>query len=189
VDITKKIVLPGGTKAGLEDVLAGYSRICRVDGELGELYYSGYNIHELAQARFEEVIYLLWNGELPKKNQLDELSSKLNKACELHPYLADLIKRFPPAAPPMAVLRTAISALGMADESLKGRNPMRDKNLEPDRERACSLMGQTSAIIAAFERFRRGQAFIPSGKGLSHAENFLYMLSGKKTGGDGIKSL
>src|SRR5215831_18532422 len=61
-------------KDGLEDVIAGRSAICQVDGAAGRLYYRGYEIGELAtQAAFEEVIHLLWFGELPSPTELEAL--------------------------------------------------------------------------------------------------------------------
>ena len=58
----------GTTVAGLEGVVAGESEICYIDGYAGVLSYRGYNIHTLADhATFEEVIFLLWNGWLPKQ--------------------------------------------------------------------------------------------------------------------------
>ena len=65
-------------KAGLEDIIAGESRICFIDGDKGILAYQGYNIHELApNSNFEETCYLLWFGRLPKKAELDDISKKM----------------------------------------------------------------------------------------------------------------
>ena len=62
------------TGAGLEGVVAGESEICYIDGYAGILSYRGYNIHTLAEhATFEEAIYLLWKGSLPKQAELDQL--------------------------------------------------------------------------------------------------------------------
>ena len=56
------------TGAGLEGIVAAESKICFIDGDAGLLSYQGYNIHVLADhATFEEVIYLLWYGRLPKQ--------------------------------------------------------------------------------------------------------------------------
>ena len=69
------ITAPG---AGLEGVVAGESEICYIDGQAGVLSYRGYNIHTLAEnATFEEVIYLLWYGRLPKQEDLDQLKRDL----------------------------------------------------------------------------------------------------------------
>src|SRR5436305_5894421 len=66
------------TGAGLEGVVAGESEICYIDGFAGILSYRGYNIHTLAvEATFEEVIWLLWKGSLPKQAELDSLKALL----------------------------------------------------------------------------------------------------------------
>src|ERR1051326_2948433 len=103
------------TVAGLEGVIAGESEICYIDGYAGVLSYRGYNIHTLADnAVFEEVIYLLWNGSLPKQAELDRLKKDLvaNRGIprEIREFLASV-----PQASPMDVLRTAVSMLSLYD--------------------------------------------------------------------------
>lgn len=162
-------------KAGLEGVVAGASKICEVDGEKGELFYWGYNIHDLAEGTsFEETAYLLWNGELPGKVQLKELKSALVKKSELNSSVRELIARFPRSASPMAALRTAVSSLGMYDATLG------DKSAKANQERAVLLLGNTAAIVAGFERIRKGSDFIPPREDLGFAANFLYMMTGTK---------
>src|SRR5262245_66656496 len=103
-------------KAGLEDVIAGESGICYIDGEKGILAYRGYNIHELApNSTFEETCYLLWFGRLPKQAELDDLSNKLSSSRALPPQLITAMKTMPKDALPMEVLRTAVSMLSMYD--------------------------------------------------------------------------
>src|SRR6516162_7808247 len=98
-------------KAGLEGIVATQSEISDVDGLQGRLIYRGYDIHDLAeQATFEEVIYLLWNGELPNKNRLDELKHQLAADAALPAEVASLLSRIPRTANPMDMLRTAVSA-------------------------------------------------------------------------------
>ncbi len=171
-------------KSGLEGVVAGTSKICEVNGEKGELFYWGYNIHDLAQgASFEETAYLLWHGKLPGREDLSPLSTQLFQAYQLGPSLKELMKRFPRDASPMAVLRTAVSSLGMFDETLK------DKTLEANQKRAVFLLGQTSAIVAGFERIRRGSDFVPPREDLNFAGNFLYMMSGTNPDDTSVKAI
>ncbi|MGH9853587.1 MAG: citrate/2-methylcitrate synthase, partial [Blastocatellia bacterium] len=102
--------------AGLRDVVAAPSSICFIDGEQGILIYSGYNIHDLAQhSTFEEVVYLLWNGRLPKRDELDELDAQLKANRALPAEIIAMIKAFPKDAVPMDALRTVISALAFYD--------------------------------------------------------------------------
>src|SRR3954452_10185026 len=100
--------------AGLEDVVVGPSSICDVNGITGQLIYRGYDIHDLSQnTTFEEVVYLLWNEDLPNQAQLDELNGQLRNNRALPPQVTDLIKSLPKTANPLDVLRTAVSLLGI----------------------------------------------------------------------------
>src|SRR3569833_1261596 len=97
------------TGAGLEGVVAGESEISYNDGHAGILSYRGYNNHTLAEhATFEEVIYLLWNGSLPKQAQLDKLKADLVAHRALPQQVVDFLKASGKSAP-MDVLRTAVS--------------------------------------------------------------------------------
>jgi citrate synthase len=106
----------GTTVAGLEGVVAGESEICYIDGYAGVLSYRGYNIHTLAEnATFEEVIFLLWNGWLPKQAELDQLKKPTwPPTGEFRPPVVDFLKT-KPKAQPMDVLRTAVSMLSLYD--------------------------------------------------------------------------
>src|SRR6201997_3247662 len=101
--------------AGLEGVIAGESEICYIDGYQGILSYRGYNIHTLADnAIFEEVIFLLWNGWLPKQAELDQLRKELVASRPLPGPVVDFLRSVP-RSNPMDVLRTAVSMLGVHD--------------------------------------------------------------------------
>src|SRR5579864_7401263 len=102
--------------AGLRDVIAATSAICNVNGAEGKLSYFGYDIADLAEhATFEEVIYLLWQSELPTRAQLDEHTRALIAEADLPPQILALLTSFPHSASPMDVLRTSVSALAMFD--------------------------------------------------------------------------
>src|SRR5215469_9960724 len=101
---------------GLRGVVAAASSIGDVNGEKGELIYQGINIHDLARnSTFEEVVFLLWHGRLPKLAELDALREQIAASYELPPQLIDLIRLFPADAEPMDTLRTAVSALVFYD--------------------------------------------------------------------------
>src|SRR5438552_8549650 len=103
------------TTAGLEGIIAGESEICYIDGDRGVLSYRGYNIHTLADhAVFGEVVFLLWNGWLPKQPELDRLKQELVAERGLPAQIIDFLRGVPAAAP-MDVLRTAVSMLGLYD--------------------------------------------------------------------------
>src|SRR6185369_16355410 len=103
-------------KAGLEDVIAGESGICYIDGEKGILAYRGYNIHELAtNSSFEETSHLLWFGRLPKHDELKDTAEKLANSRKIPAQVIELMRSFPSTTPPMHTYRTAISALALYD--------------------------------------------------------------------------
>src|SRR3974377_2419753 len=106
----------GTIVAGLEGVIAGESEICYIDGYQGVLSYRGFNIHTLADnATFEEVIFLLWNGWLPKQAELDPLKAALVAERELPGAIVDFLKSAPAHVNTMDLLRTAVSMLGLHD--------------------------------------------------------------------------
>src|SRR5690348_10945239 len=130
----------GTTTAGLEGVIAGESEICYIDGYQGILSYRGYNIHTLAQnARFEEVIYLLWYGHLPKQNELDRLSQDLVRERPLPGAVTDFLKSVPKANT-MDMLRTAVSMLSLHDAEAGDMSP------EANHRKAVRLMAKTATI-------------------------------------------
>jgi citrate synthase len=171
-DFTNRMTSAG---AGLEGVVATTSKICFIDGDKGVLSYAGYNIHTLADhATFEEVIFLLWNGRLPRKDELARLKSSLVAERELAPEVTAFLKGVPSGSSPMDVLRTAISMLSLYDPLAH------DMSTEANTQKAVSLMARVSTIVTSFERLRSGKAVIPGDPSLSYAANFLYTLTGKK---------
>jgi citrate synthase len=163
------------TGAGLRDVVAAPSGICFIDGEKGILIYRGYNIHELAEhSTFEEIVFLLWNGRLPKRNELDELKAALIAQRQIPAEIITMLKSFPHEAVPMDALRTTISALAFYD-------PERDDNsLEASQRKAIRLTAQFPTVVAAIDRIRNGKEPLEPKPELSHAANFLYLLNGKE---------
>ena len=165
--------------AGLRGVVAASSSIGDVNGEQGILIYQGYNIHDLAEhSTFEEVVYLLWNGRLPKKDELAELVAQFRANYEVPAEVLEMMKTFPKDANPMDVLRTSVSALGFYDD--EGHATDRESALKT----AVKLTGQLGTLVAAWERIRTGKDIIAPDKNLSIAENFLYMLRGERAEAD-----
>src|ERR1700722_18704666 len=111
------------TTAGLEGIVAAESRICYIDGDAGILSYQGYNIHTLAEkATFEETIFLLWNGRLPNRAELDQLKAALVEHRAIPAEVEGFIKSVGKAAP-MDMLRTAVSMLSLYDPQAKDMSP------------------------------------------------------------------
>ncbi len=160
--------------AGLRGVVAASSSIGDVNGEKGELIYQGINIHDLAKnSTFEEVVFLLWNGHLPKRAELDELKRNIAASQELSPEILALMRQFPKDAEPMDTLRTAVSALDFYDKDSK------DTSREGSVRTATRLTAQFPVIVAALDRLRKGLEPIPAKPELDIATNFLYMLKGE----------
>ncbi|HEX3231656.1 MAG TPA: citrate synthase [Pyrinomonadaceae bacterium] len=163
---------------GLRGVVAAASSIGDVNGEKGELIYQGVNIHDLAtKSTFEEVVFLLWNGRLPKKAELDELRQNLAASYELQPEIIEVIKgmaaRVPSSADPMDRLRTVVSALAMFDPEA------RDLSREASIRVATRLTARFPTIVAAIDRARNNLEIIQPKPELNIATNFLYMLKGE----------
>ena len=162
------------TGAGLEGVVATQSRLCYIDGDAGLLSYQGYRIETLAEhASFEEVIYLLWHGRLPKQSELDELKASLVATRGLPANVESFLKSAAKASP-MHVLRTAVSMLALDDPDPN------DVTVEGAAKKAVRLMSQTATIVTSFDRLRNGKTMVPGDPALSFAGNFLYTLTDKK---------
>ena len=160
--------------AGLEGVVAGESEICFIDGEEGILSYRGYNIHTLADnATFEEVIFLLWNGRLPRRDELDRLRTELVTNQPIPKPLEDFLAAAGKAEP-MDVLRTAVSMLSLYDPLARDQTP------EANARKAVKLMAQTPTIVSTFDRLRNGRPVIEGDPNLGLAANFLYTLTGQR---------
>jgi len=159
---------------GLEGVVATESSICSIIDD--QLAYAGYRIDDLAEnASFEEVIYLLWNRELPNEEQLNELRSQLANEMEVPEPVIDHLRSYDlTKVHPMAALRTAISLLGLYDEEAEVMDP------EANKRKAIRLQARVSTIVTAFSRLRQGKEPVKPRKDLTFAENFIYMLNGKE---------
>ncbi|MCF6092951.1 citrate synthase [Microaerobacter geothermalis] len=159
---------------GLEGVVATSSAISSIID--GVLTYRGINIDELAEnATFEEVIHLLWHGELPKKDQLDQLTRDLAEHAGIPEEIISFLKAVPKTGVhPMTVLRTAVSNLAIYDQDAEDMSP------EANLRKAIKLMAKTASIVAAYARIRNGQEPVTPKSGYNFSQNFVYMLTGKE---------
>ena len=160
---------------GLEGIVATNSSICWINGDAGVLAYRGIDIHDLAsKSTFEETTYLLWNGRLPKPSELDAFTRHLADARKLPAQVIDLLKSFPRNATPMEALRTAVSSLSFYDPNEKAVDH------ESNIRKSFDLTAQIAMLVAAFDRIRKGKEIVAPDPSLSHAGNFLWMLTGEK---------
>ena len=165
-----------GTYAkGLEGVIAADTEMSFIDGQAGVLEYVGIAIGDLSSnSTFEETVFLLWNRRLPTKSELDRFTSDLRAAYAPPAGILERIKALPKDAQPMHVLRTLVSELALYDN-----NPNAN-DVDSARDKAIRVLGSAPALVAAFDRHRRGLDFVAPDTNLTFAENFLYMLNGEK---------
>ncbi len=159
---------------GLEGVIAAESRICKIDGEQGKLYYCGYSITDLVEnCSFEEVTYLLLYGELPNRRQLDAFTLKMRANRKLPEPVKDMIRSFPERAHPMELLQSVIAYLSGYTEHQIHHGP----------DCYCTdtlhQVAQLPSVIAGHWRTRNGRELVDPRADLSHGANFLYMLTGE----------
>jgi citrate synthase len=165
---------PGLVK-GLEGIVAATTELCHLDGAQGRLAYRGYDIEDLARhAGFEEVVWLLWHGELPRATELEGFRKELADARPLPPLLGKALKLLPRETHPMRALQSTIALLGALDPDAE------DNSAEANRRKSVRLVAQMATLTAAFHRIRQGKRPVPPRPELSHAANFLYMVAGRK---------
>ncbi len=164
-----------GLLKGLEGVVAATTELCDLDGAQGRLAYRGYDIDDLARhASFEEVVWLLWHGDLPGAVELEGFRKELADRRPLAPLLGKALKLVPKETHPMRVLQAAIALLGMLDPDAE------DNSAEANRRKVVRLVAQMATLTAAFHRIRQGKRPVPPRAELGHAANFLYMVAGRK---------
>lgn len=174
--MSQAVSTPPKSNAGLEGVVASKSDICLIDGIAGRLVYRGYEIADLVEnLSFEETAYLLWEGKLPNRSQLNDLKKSLGDAMALPKAAQEIIHTLPKDTPPMDALRTVVSALGCSD-------PDRASGAEAqaNHRKSIRLTAQFPAIVTSFHRHRNNLEPIAPDPKLSIAGNFLYMLNGKR---------
>jgi 2-methylcitrate synthase len=170
-------------KGGLEGVVVARSRLCSIDGQRGILIYGGYDVNDLAEhASYEEVAFLILRGHLPTREELDGFTAGLTEALTLSDETARVIDLLASDAAPMEMLRTAVSADSVHD-------PDKDSNAEEANVRkATRLIGAMPAMVARYDRRRRGLEPIDPDQQLGHAANFLYMLSGERPSEEAVRT-
>jgi len=160
---------------GLEGVIAAESKICRIDGQQGKLYYRGYSIQDLeAHCSYEEVTYLLLYGDLPNKNQLDEFSARMRRSRDLAPGIQDMIRNFPPGSHPMELLQSVVAYLsGYVQHRIQHSATCNCRD-------TLHQVVQIASVIATYARVKEDKDYVAPRTDLSHCANFLYMLKGEE---------
>ena len=170
-------------KKGLMGVTVDETAISKVMPEINSLTYRGYAAQDLcANCQFEEVAYLILNGELPNKKQLKKFIKEETKERSLSKGLINILKNMPKKSHPMDVARTAVSFMGLEDKETSSNKP------EANLRKAMRIFSKTPTALAAFYRLRKGKKIINPKKKLSFAENFFHMCFGKVPNKDIVKA-
>jgi len=161
---------------GLEGVVATRTRLSSVDGAAGRLVIAGFSVEELAgQASFEETLYLLWNDALPDREQLSVLGRDLAARRALPKVAAEVLEAAAGWVPLMDALRMSSGTLGLGNGD--------------DRDDALRLVAAFPTIVAAYWRLSQGYELVEPDPKLSHAANYLYMLSGEVPSTERVRAL
>ena len=159
---------------GLRGIEVADTKISNIDGGKGKLIYRGFDILDLTKnSTFEETAYLLLYDKLPTKQELNEFNTKLVEARYIPKQMQKNMENWRGDADPMDMLQAFVSALaGYYDEEFA--------NKDASYEKAINLIAKVQTIIASWQRIRNGLDIVDPDASLSHAANFLYMMSGEK---------
>ncbi|MFF2317160.1 bifunctional 2-methylcitrate synthase/citrate synthase [Arthrobacter sp. NPDC058097] len=162
-------------KKGLAGVVVDYTAVSKVNPDTNSLLYRGYPVQELAaRCSFEEVAYLLWNGELPTQEELAEFTARERAGRALDPVVKQVMDALPTTAHPMDVCRTAASVMGARHELAE------DSSREANMAKATDLFAAMPAVVAYDQRRRRGQEPVAPRDDLGYSANFLWMTFGEE---------
>jgi len=164
---------------GLEDVVAAQTSISDIDGKMGRLFYVGYDIHDLAtNVSFEETIFLLHNLRLPTKTELDQINEQLTVERMPSPWIREMLPTLAKEASPMSMLRTTVSAMSAYDSD--GWSSDDAANYR----KSIRLCARIPSLVAWYDAQRNGRDLVDPNPKLSHAANFLAMLTGSEPSAD-----
>ncbi len=170
-------------KKGLMGVTVDETSISKVMPEINSLTYRGYAAQDLcANCDFEEVAYLILNGNLPNKKELKKFEKEEKKERTLSKSLINIIKQMPKKSHPMDVARTAVSVMGLEDKEVT------DNSHKANLRKAMRIFSKTPTALAAFYRLRKGKKIIAPKKKLTFSENFFHMCFGKVPNKDIVKA-
>ena len=161
-------------KKGLLGIVVDETTVSQVMPEINSLTYRGYAVQDLCEkCNFEEVAYLVLNGELPNKRQLKSFIKEERLDRKLSKEILSDIRKMPKKAHPMDVARTAVSLMALEDKETRDNSP------KANMRKAIRIFSKTPIALAAFFRARKGKKIIPPKKNLTFSENFFYMCFGK----------
>ncbi len=159
---------------GLRGVTVASTKISDVKGAEGKLIYRGFLVKDLAEnATYEEVAHLLLYEHLPSDDELKTFKSALAEARAIPEPVLQIMQNCPADSHPMDILQAATALLASHDPDLVARD--RESSLR----KATRLIAKFPTIMAAWDRIRNGKPPVAPRSDISHAANFLYMLTGE----------
>src|SRR5258708_4467381 len=177
-DTTTDVVTKPG-RGRLEGMVVATTALSKVEEKTGQLLYRGHNIYDLAStATFEEIAHLLWFGHLTSQTDLSHLKTQLVAQRTLPATVVQLLRDLPPTTEPMDALRTAVSLWGAI--TIKGK---------PTLDQAIGVTARFPLLLAAFQRLRNGLEPLEPQPELTHAANYLYLLTGQVPKDEQVKQL
>jgi len=161
-------------KKGLLGIVVDETTISHVVPELSTLTYRGYTVQELCdKCDFEEVAYLVLNGDLPNKKQLKKFIKEERSERRLSKQILKNIQSMPKNAHPMDVIRTCVSLMALEDKDTRNNSP------KANMKKTMKIFAKTPTAVAAYFRYRKGKKIISPSKNLSFSENFFKMMFNK----------
>jgi citrate synthase len=160
---------------GLKGVVSHATQLSEVDGQAGRLVIRGYDIHELTgRVTFEEAAYLLWHGDLPNRQQLDDVQQEMAAARHLPGPIMDVLRGVAPQATGMHALRMDAASLALDEPHVDDLSP------EANRRLALRITARMPALVAHHYRLHRGRSICEPPDHLGFAAGYLYMLEGRE---------
>jgi len=156
---------------GFTSTASTESNITFIDGDKGVLQYRGYPIADLAEhSSFLETCYLLLNGELPNKAQMEKFDYAITHHTMVHEQLATFFRGFRRDAHPMAVMCGVVGALSAFYHDSTDINDPRQREIASHR-----LIAKMPTIAAMAFKYHVGQPFVYPRNDMGYTENFLRM--------------
>jgi len=170
-------------KKGLLGIVVDETTVSQVMPDINSLTYRGYAVQDLCEkCIFEEVAYLILNGELPNKKQLKKFIKNERSERSLSKNILSDIQRMPKKAHPMDVIRTAVSLMALEDKDTRDNSP------KANMKKAIRIFSKAPTALSAFFRSRKGKKIIKPKKNLTFSQNFFYMCFGKVPSKEIIKA-
>ena len=157
---------------GLEGIPIAESAISLVEGEIGRLSYQGYSIEDLTyHCSFEEIVALLYDGELPNQSRLDEITDKMHDYRQLTPDQIELARIAGKQSHPMFALQAAVASVGGAKNDF-------ESDLDHVVDRGIALIAKTGHLVGAIAQSADNRDYVGPSDSDSHAAMILKMIVG-----------